>query len=73
MVDENDDYYREEPWRKPTVHRAMLSEKIAALEVALTIAMERIERAKELGCDVTDEGFYNIVHNAQRLGENWDE
>ena len=28
MNDENDDFYREEPWRIPSVHRALLRENI---------------------------------------------
>lgn len=73
MIDENDDYYREEGyWRAPNVHRQMMSEKIAALEAALEFALVRIEQAKSMGCDVTDARFYNVVQSAQKLGDDWE-
>lgn len=72
MIDENDDYYREEPWRRPMTHRAMMSEKIDQLRYALTCAMTRIYQAKSMGVDVTDARFEAMVDEALNMEEDYD-
>lgn len=72
MIDENDDYYREEPWRNVIAHRSMVNAKIEELRYALTCAMTRIYQAKSMGVDVTDARFEAMVDEALNMEEDYE-
>lgn len=67
MIDGNDDYFREEPWRNPIARRSMVNAKIEELAHALTCAMTRIYQARDMGVDVTDARFEEMVAKALNM------
>ena len=65
MLDENDDYYREEgAWMHRTTHIHMLNEKIIELRHALRCAIIRLDAAKKQGIDLEDDEFSAMVAHA---------